>query len=312
MENESKKPSANPPAVGLTTSRNLVKSSNHPTNHLQNYPPNHLCKSNPIIPSFPINPSFLRKQESTIPSILSIHVKKRSLRSSWAVSTITRPRPAGSYPWPGPTTTPATTPAPPTPWPGPRPTPPPPRWPRGTGIDRCTRRRLTNYLFLLAAEGRISNGGVKTFRNIYDLSRRLTEAADPREAQRLCRQARNRVSALLRSLEGAIAGRPVTGRSRRSPRPPSRPLPQSMAEIMALPDYPEIAQAHDLAQSPLARLPDPHDFYARGLTPRPCPCHPADLSRRGDPSTIELSPLWKRALEKTFHVPFPNTIPVRC
>ena len=179
-------------------------------------------------------------------------------------------------------------------------------------IDRCTRRRLTNYLFLLAAEGRISNGGVKAFRNIYDLSRRLSEAADPREAQRLCRQARNRVSALLRSLEGAIAGRPVTGRGRRPSPPPSRPLPQSMAEIMALPDYPEIAEAHGLSQSPLARLPDPHNFYARGLTPQPCPCHPADLSHRGDPATIELSPLWKRALEKTFHVKFPDTIPVRC
>ena len=79
---------------------------------------------------------------------------------------------------------------------------------------------------------------------------------------------------------------------------------------MALPDYQEIAQAHGLSWSPLARLPDHHNFYARGLTPRPCPCHPADLTRRGDPSTIELSPLWKRALERTFHVPFPDTIPI--
>ena len=176
-------------------------------------------------------------------------------------------------------------------------------------FSRCTRRRLTNYLFLMAAEGRISNGGVKTFRNIYHLSRRLA-GAGPDEARRLCRQARNRVSALLRSIEGAIAGRPVTGRGRRPPRPPSRPLPRSMAEIMALPDYKEIAQAYGLAQSPLARLPDHHDFYARGLTPGPCPCHPADLSQRGDPSSIELSPLWKRALELTFRVKFPDTIPV--
>ena len=176
-------------------------------------------------------------------------------------------------------------------------------------IDRFTRRRLTNYLFAMAAEGRISNGGVKTFRNIYHLSRRLAEA-DPREAQRLCRQARNRVSALLRSIESAIAGRPVTGRGRRPPRPPSSPVPRSMAEIIALPDYQQIAAAHGLAHSPLARLPDHHDFYARGLTPRPCPCHPADLTRRDDPSYIELSPLWKRALERAFHVKFPDVIPV--
>jgi len=104
-------------------------------------------------------------------------------------------------------------------------------------INRYTRRRLTNYLFRMAAEGRISNGGVKTFRNIYHLSRRLA-GAEPREAQRLCRQARNRVSALIRSIEGALAGRPVTGRGRRPPRPPSRPVPRSMMEIMALPGKP--------------------------------------------------------------------------
>ena len=177
-------------------------------------------------------------------------------------------------------------------------------------VRRYTRRRLTNYLFLLAAEGRISNGGVKTFRNIYHLSRRLA-LADPREAQRLSRQARNRVSALLRSIEGAIAGRPVTGRGRRPPQPPSRPAPQSVAEIIALPDYREIAAANNLVNAPLAKRPDPHGFYPRGLTPPPCSCHPVNLDLRHEPSAIELSPLWKRALERTFRVPFPDTIPVR-
>lgn len=128
---------------------------------------------------------------------------------------------------------------------------------------RCTRRRLTNYLFIMAAEGRVSNGGVKTFRQIYRLPRRLA-AASPDAARRLCRQARNRVSALIRSVEGAIAGRPVTGRGRRPPRPPSRPMPRSMTEIMALPDYREIAEAYGLAGSagPTPRPP-------RFLRPRP-------------------------------------------
>jgi hypothetical protein len=177
-------------------------------------------------------------------------------------------------------------------------------------VDRCTRRRLTNYLFVMAAAGKISNGGVRIFRNIYQLPHQLA-AADPDQRQRLSRRARNRVAALIRAVEGAIAGQPVTGRCRRPPRPPSRPVPRSLTEIIALPDYQEIAQAHNLAHSPLARLPDPHNFYARGLTPRPCSCHPADLTLRGDPSSIELSPLWKRALERTFHVKFPDTIPVR-
>ena len=176
-------------------------------------------------------------------------------------------------------------------------------------VRRSTRRRLTNFLLILARDGHISNGGVRIFRRIYDMPR-LLAAADLPEARRLCRQARNRVSALIRSIEGAIAGRPVTGRSHRPPRPPSPPMPRSMSEIMALPNFNEIARAYDLTGSPLARLPDHHNFYARGLTPGPCPCHPADLTQRGDPSSIELSPLWKRALERTFHVKFPDTIPV--
>ena len=177
-------------------------------------------------------------------------------------------------------------------------------------IDRCTRRRLTNYLFLMAMEGRISNGGVKTFRNIYHLPDRLA-AADPLEAQRLSRQALNRVAALIRSLEAAIAGRPVAGRGRRSARPQWRPAPMTFSGIIGLPDYRDIAEKYGLVDAPLARLPDPHDFYSRGLTPRPCSCHPADLTLRSDPSSIRLSPLWKRALERTFHTTYPDTIPVR-
>ena len=177
-------------------------------------------------------------------------------------------------------------------------------------FSRCTRRRLTNYLFVLAAEGRISNGGVKTFRNIYGLSRRLA-AADPRETQRLCRQARNRVAMLVRSIEGAIAGRPVTGRSRRPSRPQWRPAPLTVSGIIGLPDYRDIAAKYGLGDAPLARRPDPHGFYPRGLTPPPCGCHPENLDLRREPSSIQLSPLWKRALERTFHTTYPDTIPVR-
>ena len=177
-------------------------------------------------------------------------------------------------------------------------------------LKRLTRRTLTNYLFALAAEGSISNGGVRTFRNIYYLADRLAEA-DPPEAHRLTRRALNRVSELIRSVEGAIAGRPVTGRGRRPPRPPSRPAPMTVADIIALPNYRDIAEKHGLIDAPLARRPDPHGFYPRGLTPPPCACHPRRLSRKDDGSTIELSPLWKRALERTFREKYPDTIPVR-
>ena len=178
-----------------------------------------------------------------------------------------------------------------------------------TPFRRHTRRRLTNHLFGLAWEGRISNGGVRTFRNVYRLPERLARAK-PREAQRLSRQARSRVAMLIRSIEGAIAGRPVTGRRRRPSRPPWRPAPRSVAEIIALPDYREIARTHGLEDAPLARRPDPHGFYARGQTPPECPCHPVQLPRRDTADTIELSPLRQRALQQTFRTPLPNTIPI--
>ena len=174
---------------------------------------------------------------------------------------------------------------------------------------RRTRRKLTNHLFALAAEGRISNSGVRVFRSIYELPDRLA-LAGPREAQRLSRQARNRVSMLVRSVEGALSGRLVTGRGRRPPRPPWRPAPRSVSQIIALPDYAEIASTHNLEGSPLAKRPDPHGFYDRGQTPPECPCHRVPLPRRNDSDTIELSPLWKRALERTFRIPFPDTIPI--
>ena len=178
-----------------------------------------------------------------------------------------------------------------------------------TDFRRLSRRKLTNWLFALACEGKISNGVVRTFRNVYDLPRRLA-AAEPREAERLSRQARNRIAMLVRSVEGAFSGRLVTGRGRRPPRPPWRPAPRSVSQIIALPDYREIARAHNLEGAPLAKRPDPHGFYDRGETPPPCPCHPVKLPLREEGDTIELSPLWKRALERTFRTPYPDTIPI--
>lgn len=174
---------------------------------------------------------------------------------------------------------------------------------------RPTRRRLTHQLFALAWEGKISNGSVRVFRNIYGLPERLA-VADARDAQRLSRQARNRVALLVRSVEGAVTGRLVTGRGRRPPRPPWQPAPRSVSQIMAMPNYAEIVRAYKLEGAPLARRPDPHGFYDRGQAPPNCPCHPVPLPRRDDSDTIELSPLWKRALERIYHAPFPDTIPV--
>ena len=96
----------------------------------------------------------------------------------------------------------------------------------------------------------------------------------------MSRQARYRVTMLVGSQEGALA------------------------------DCREIARARRLDGAPLAKLPDAHGFYARGETSQKCPSHPEPLTLREDGDSIELSPLWKRALERTFRVCFPNTIRV--
>ena len=173
---------------------------------------------------------------------------------------------------------------------------------------RPTRRRLTSALFMLAGEGHLSNGSVRAFRRIYDLPEQLW-SADPGQRQQLTRRARNRVADLIRAVMGLISSHPVTGRGRRPYRPPPPPIPQSVREIMDLPNYRDIAAAHNLQDAPLGRRPDPHGFYDRGKSPPPCPCHPVS-AKHDMGNTIDLSPLWKRALEKTFRTPFPDTLPL--
>ena len=72
----------------------------------------------------------------------------------------------------------------------------------------ATRRRLTNRLFCMAHEGRMPFGVVKTFRRICDLPARLAVASDYAGARRLVRRARNRVAAMVRAVERAVAGSP--------------------------------------------------------------------------------------------------------
>ena len=180
---------------------------------------------------------------------------------------------------------------------------------------RATRRRLTNWLFCIAHEGRIPFGVVKTFRRIYDLPALLAAAPDSTSARRLARRARNRASAMVRSVERAVAGCPQPAVIRRrdafpSAAPPSR-MPASVSEIIALPDYARIAAAHGLTGVPLRKLPDPHGMYQRGRSPLPCFCHPEPLDLSLESGDLPLSPLWQKALSKTFHCNVPTQLPYR-
>ncbi len=105
-----------------------------------------------------------------------------------------------------------------------------------TNSRRLTRRKLTNQLFALVLVGRISDGCARIFRNTSQLPARLA-LSHPGGAQRQSRQARNRVPIFVRSVEGEIAGELVTGRARRPPRPPWRPAPRSVSEIIGPADY---------------------------------------------------------------------------
>ena len=178
-----------------------------------------------------------------------------------------------------------------------------------------TRRRLTNWLFCLAHEGRMPFGVVKTFRRIYDLPARLAVASDYAGARRLVRRARNRVAAMIRAVERAVAGSPQLSVVRRRETfrfaTPPRPTPTSMTEILALPDFAQIAAAHRLAGVPLRKLPDPHGLYQRGISPKPCSCHPEplDLSQERSGIPVPLSPLWQKALSQTFKRNFPDQLP---
>ena len=176
-----------------------------------------------------------------------------------------------------------------------------------------TRRRLTNCLFMLAAAGQIPFGAVKTFRRVYDLPAELAAAADLGAAMRLARHAHRRVSALLRALERAVAGRPQPAVRRRFTdflnAPPPRPVPASIRDILALPNFKAIAAAHGLTDSPLLRRPDPHDMYRRGLTPLPCTCHPEPAALSEPDGDLPISPLWQAALKQTFKTKIPEALP---
>ena len=180
---------------------------------------------------------------------------------------------------------------------------------------RPTRRKLTNAFFALAFAGQVTHGGVRTFRQIYRLpAAAAAGAADSRAAHQMLRRARNRVSALLRSVAQAIAGRPAGARPRQpsliqTPQGPIDPASlTTLAAIRSLPGFAAVAEANNLTRLAVAKRPDPHGFYRLGCDPRPCACHPETRAMPGDANTCTLSPLWQQALEQAYGVKFPTKL----
>ena len=143
------------------------------------------------------------------------------------------------------------------------------------------------------------------------------EPRDTRAASTLRRMIR-RVAALIRVADAIVAGQSKPARQHKRwlrglpsrevhPKPPSI---TGVRDILHLPNYRSIAETYDLTGVPLAKQPDPHGMYAHGRSPLPCSCHP---ETRALPShstdTINLSPLWRRALERALGIPVPTTLP---
>ncbi len=130
------------------------------------------------------------------------------------------------------------------------------------------------------------------------------------------RRMRRRVSSLITHAIRLIAGRPKPVRHHkrflRQPDYPADPTFTSIQDILQLPNFEEIRQEFRLFGAPLAAEPDPHGRYDRGDAPRRCQCHAHLWDKPQDPHRITLSPLWRRALEKTFRIQLPNPLHLSC
>ncbi|MCY4415663.1 MAG: hypothetical protein OXE87_05060, partial [Chloroflexi bacterium] len=130
------------------------------------------------------------------------------------------------------------------------------------------------------------------------------------------RRMRRRVASLITHAIRLIAGDPKPVRHHklwlRQPDFPIAPDFTSIQDILSLPNYNEITRKFRLHSAPLAAQPDPHGHYAQGDAPRRCLCHAHLWAKPQNPHRITLSPLWRRALEKTFRIKLPNPLQLAC
>ena len=130
------------------------------------------------------------------------------------------------------------------------------------------------------------------------------------------RRMRRRVASLINHTRHLIAGKPKPVQHHklwlRKPDLPEAPDFTSVQDILQLPNFEEMRQKFRLFRAPLAAEPDPHGWYERGDIPRRCRCHAELWEKPQDPHRITLSPLWQRALEKTFRIKLPDVLTLRC
>lgn len=177
------------------------------------------------------------------------------------------------------------------------------------GCKHNSRPRLEFVLHAAIADDLLNRSHLQTFRQIYTLPAALVAGDSP--AGILLRRMRRRVAALIASVNGILRGEPKPVRHnklwQRRPDLPTAPNFTHVRDVTTLPNYLDIRERFRLHQVSLSVQPDPHGWYARGEEPRRCPCH-SHLWRepKREPSHITLSPLWRKALEKTFRIKLPD------
>ncbi len=194
------------------------------------------------------------------------------------------------------------------------------------GWPHKSRQQLETALHVAVADESLSRSHIKTFRQVHTLRRHLasrTRRRDSASASRprfnpaiVLRRMRRRVASLIAAVTAFIEGqpKPVLHHKlwQRNPDLPPPPEFSHTGDIIRLPNFQEIQRRFNLQNEPIAAMPDPHGSYARGLTPRRCPCHAALWNQPRSSSHIILSPLWQRALEKTFRVKLPDHLRLNC
>ena len=183
------------------------------------------------------------------------------------------------------------------------------------GWKHKSRRQLENVLQIAVSFETLSRSHLKTFRQIHTLAAHLAKPPD-HPAPLALRRMRRRVASLITHAICLIAGdpKPVPHHKLwlRKPDLPVLPDLTCVQDILHLPNFQAIRERFRLHRIALAADLDPHGFYERGDVPRRCPCHAELWNKPRDPHRITLSPLWQRALQKTFRIRLPNQLQLSC
>ena len=187
-----------------------------------------------------------------------------------------------------------------------------------------SHRRLEYVLHANIAYDALSRSHLKTFRQVNLLPGLLDPARPPppragsprRWRHNQLRRMRRRVASMISDTTLLIEGvpRPVKHHklALREPDLPPPPYFSHVRDILQLPNFLEIRNRYRLNSAAMDTEPDPHGMYARGQDPRRCTCHAHLWNRRKNPNYIILSPLWRRALEKTFRMRLPPNLKLPC